>query len=154
VGQLCSWIKAGDGRPFAGIEQNDWAGISPAPRVSGDLGNRRVNAAENYRLTSNTTSFSVTATGPGFIVLTEAFEKGNVHATANGKEVPCLRINHAFRGIYVDQPGTYVVRFSYWPRGLTTALALFAGGLGILAAWVGAALFAPSSLPRALGPGA
>jgi hypothetical protein len=132
VAQYCSWVKAGDGRPFAGIQDTEWAKISPAPRVSGDLATRRVNAAENYRLTTNTTSFTVAATGPGFIVLTEAYEKDNFRATLNGRSVPYIRINHAFKGIYVDSAGTYKVRFEYWPRGLTATLALSAVGLLLL----------------------
>jgi hypothetical protein len=130
VGQYCSWLKAGDGRPFAGIAHGDWVGLSPVPRVSGDLGTRHVRAAENYRLTTDTTSFTVDASGPGFIVLTEAYEKGNFQATVNGRPVPYIRVNHAFKGIYVDGAGTYEVRFSYWPRGFTATLALF--GLGLL----------------------
>jgi hypothetical protein len=141
VGQYCSWIKAGDGRPFAGIQGNDWADLRPVPRVSGDLSNRRISAATNYRLTTNTTSFTVSATGPGFIVLTEAYEKDNFRATLNGKPVPYLRINHAFKGVYVDEAGTYDVRFEYWPRGLSTALALSLVGKLALFAVLAAAIF-------------
>jgi hypothetical protein len=45
----------------------------------------------------------------------------------------------------VDEPGTYEVRFSYWPMGLTTSLALSAIGIGLLLVAVGAAL---TGLPR------
>jgi hypothetical protein len=130
VGQYCSWIKAGDGQPFVGIQDRDWVNLSPAPNVSGKLDNRKVSAATDYRLTTNTTSFTVSAPGPGFIVLTEAYEKDNFRATLNGSRVPYLRVNHAFKGIYVDKAGTYKVRFEYWPRGLTTSLVLSGIGLG------------------------
>jgi hypothetical protein len=141
VAQYVSWVKSGDGRPFAGIERADWARLIPVPRVSGDLAARRVVPAADYDLTTNTTSFTVNATGPGFIVLTEAYEPGNFQATVNGRRVPYLRINHAFKGVYVDGPGTYRVQFSYWPRGLTTALILAGSALGVVglalaAAWV------------------
>ncbi len=135
--QYCSWVRAGDGRPFAGIQLGDWAKLAPAPRVSGDLAKRKVSAAEGYRLTSNSTSFSVSATGPGFIVLTEAYEKDNFRATVNGRPVPYLRVNHAFKGVYVDSAGTYEVRFEYWPAGLSAALAVSAAGLAL----TGLALF-------------
>ncbi len=131
--QFCSWLKAGDGRPFAAIERADWDALKPVPRVSGDLGTRTIVPAEGYRLSANTTSFTVAATGPGFIVLTEAYERNNFHALANGVRVPCLRINHAFKGIYVDSAGTYQVTFEYYPRGLATALWLFAAGMGLIA---------------------
>jgi hypothetical protein len=133
VGQYTSWIYAGDGRPFAGIQLSDWVNLVPAPNVSGDLGKRQVTAAESYHLTTNTTAFTVKASGPGFIVLTEAYEKDNFHATLNGKRVPYFRINHAFKGIYVDGAGTYEVKFAYWPRGLSTALIVSAVGFGLIA---------------------
>ena len=132
--QFLSWVKAGDGRPFAAVQARDWAAISPAPRVSGDLAKRRVSAAQGFRLTTNTTSFTVSASGPGFIVLTEAYEPGNFRASVNGAPAPYLRINHAFKGVYVDAPGTYEVRFEYWPRGLSATLALASVGLGLLVA--------------------
>jgi hypothetical protein len=133
VGQYTSWIYAGDGRPFAGIQLSDWVNLVPAPNVSGDLGKRQVTAAESYHLTTNTTAFTVKASGPGFIVLTEAYEKDNFHATLNGKRVPYFRINHAFKGIYVDGAGTYEVKFAYWPRGLSSALIVSAVGFGLIA---------------------
>jgi hypothetical protein len=152
VGQYCSWIKAGDGRPFAGIQGNDWADLRPVPRVSGDLATRRISAATNYKLTTNTTSFTVSASGPGFIVLTEAYEKDNFRATLNGKSVPYIRINHAFKGIYVDEPGTYDVRFEYWPRGMSTALALSAAGKFALLAMLAAAIFWSGPRAKAASP--
>jgi hypothetical protein len=132
VGQFASWVNAGDGRPFAAFEQRDWAALRPQPLVSGDLGSRQVRAAEGYRLTTNTTSFTVTATGPGFIVLTEAYEKGNFRAWLNGARVPYVRANHAFKAIYVDRAGKYDVRFAYWPQGFSGTLACFFAGMAIL----------------------
>ncbi len=138
--QFCSWVKAGDGRPFVGIEHADWIKLSPLPRVKGDLAKREVRAATDYRLTENTTAFTVSATGPGFVVLQEAFEAGNFSATVDGLEAPVIRANHAFKAVYVDGPGTYRVVFSYWPRGFSTALAFSATGFGVLALGLGAAL--------------
>jgi hypothetical protein len=149
VPQLISWIKAGDGRPFAAVQQSDWAGLSPAPRVSGNLAARKVSAATDYSLTANTTAFTVEASAPGFIVLTEAYERSNFRATLNGAPVPYLRLNHAFKGVYVDSPGTYRVEFSYWPRHFTAALAACAAGLALAAAAIFLALFRQ---PRAAGP--
>ncbi len=131
--QFCSWVKAGDGRPFAGIASGDWNKLKPLPRVSGDLGTRKVRAAEDYALTTNTTSFTVTATGPGFIVLSEAYEPGNFRVTVNGTETPYIRVNHAFKGVYVDAAGTYMVKFAYWPRGFSMTLVLFVAGLVLIA---------------------
>jgi uncharacterized membrane protein YfhO len=108
--------------------------LSPAPQVSGDLTARKVVPASDYRLTPNSTSFTVEATGPGFIVLTESYEKGNFQVSVNGRRVPYFRVNHAFKGVYVEAPGTYRVSFSYWPRGLTVALVLSGVGLAVLLA--------------------
>ncbi len=141
VGQYCSWVKAGDGRPFAAIQDVDWVNLNPAPRVSGDLATRKISAAINYKLTTNTTSFTVSSSGPGFIVLTEAYEKDNFRATLNGKPVPYVRVNHAFKGIYVDAAGTYDVRFEYWPRGLSTTLVLFGVGVGLVGLALGFVYF-------------
>jgi hypothetical protein len=149
VPQLVSWIKAGDGRPFAAVQQSDWAGLSPAPRVSGNLAARKVRPATDYTLTANTTAFTVEASAPGFIVLTEAYERGNFRATLNGAPVPYVRLNHAFKGLYVDSPGTYRVEFSYWPRHFTAALAACAAGVALAAAAIFLALF---RRPGASGP--
>ena len=138
--QYMSWLKAGDGRPFAAIEATDWNAIKPAPLISGDLAGRKVSAARDYQLTTNTTSFTVDATGPGFIVLTESYERGNFQVSVNGRRVPYVRVNHAFKGVYVDGPGTYLVSFAYWPRGLTAALVVSGIGLLILAFGVGYAI--------------
>ena len=151
VSQYMSWIKAGDGKPFAAIQHDDWDHLSPLPRISGDLATRQVRPAEDYKLTANTTSFTVNATGPGFIVLTEAYEKDNFRATVNGARVPYLRINHAFKGIYVDSPGTYRVKFSYWPSGFSATLLIFGIGLGLVLLEILAAIFvfrpAPGGAP-------
>jgi hypothetical protein len=136
-----SWINAGDGRPFAALELGDWAQLDPKPRVSGDLAARKVRPATGYRLTTNTTSFTVDATGPGFIVLLEAYERDNFHLTVNGEKARYFRVGHAFRGIYVDRAGTYEVSYEYYPRGFMRSLELCGAGLAILAAALGAALW-------------
>jgi hypothetical protein len=139
--QLCSWIRAGDGRPFAAIQRGDWVRLSPVPTVSGDLGTRRISAAQNYRLTVDSTAFTVAASGPGFIVLTEDYERDNFRATVDGQEVPYLRVNHAFKGVYVGTAGTHEVRFTYWPKGFTGTLVLFGLGLAVIAGALAVALF-------------
>ena len=90
--------------------------------------------AAKYRLTSNTTGFTVDAPNPGVIVLGETYEAGNWRVTLDGKPVEYFRVNHAFLGVRVEVPGMHTLRFVYWPRMLTPALWLFAGGfVGMLA---------------------
>jgi hypothetical protein len=55
--------------------------------------------------------------------------------------VPCLRLNHAFKGIYVDAAGSYAVSFTYWPRDFTVLLAVSAAGCVLILAVVGTACF-------------
>jgi hypothetical protein len=142
VGQYWSWMKSGDGRPFAGIQERDWAQLVPRPKVVGNLSARHVEAATQYVLTGNTTSFTIKASAPGFIVLTEAYEPDNFRAWLDGRRVPYFRVNHAFKGIYVDKPGTYEVRYSYWPHALSRCLMLSALGLAGVGAGLAWVLFA------------
>jgi len=74
-------------------------------------------------------------------VLTEAYERGNFRVTVNGRPTPYLRVNDAFKAIYVDGAGTYEVRFEYWPRGLSTSLVLASIGIGLLLMGIVAARF-------------
>lgn len=149
IAQYASWLKAGDGRPFAAIQHADWVRLSPVPHVSGDLTARRVVPAADYRLTENATSFTVNAPAPGFIVLTEAYEMDNFRAFVNGEKVPYLRINHAFKGVYVDHAGTYQVTFRYFPKGLWTSLKLSIAALVVLLAALCVALFVLKPEPAA-----
>ncbi|MGH7956202.1 MAG: hypothetical protein ACREH8_04235, partial [Opitutaceae bacterium] len=126
-------IKSGDGRPFAALERSDLAELPAVPDLKGNLAERRVSAATNYQLTENTTAFSVRASAPGVIVLSEAFWPGDFRAEVNGKKAPVLRLNHAFKGVAVGAPGDYRVVFRYVPRNFSRNLMLCAGGAILLA---------------------
>jgi hypothetical protein len=121
---------AGDRRPFAAIQEQDVAtqpdGLTRLPR---NLGARTIRPASDYQLTSNTTSFTVAANTAGVIVLTESYYPGDFEVLLNGEPADYFRVNHAFKGVYVDHPGTYHVTFRYWPEHLTFGLWLAAGGL-------------------------
>lgn len=128
-------------RPFASVQASDVdslpAGVRTLPR---NLAQRGSVAAHGYTLTANTTSFEVTASKPGIIVLTEAYYPGDFQVTLGNDPVPYFRVNHAFKGIYVGQPGTYHVTFRYQPERLTLALWLcfggvMLGGAGLLTDW-------------------
>jgi hypothetical protein len=125
----------GDGRPFAAVEDveivqdrslKNFVGVQP----------HEVIAATNYKLTNNTTTFTVTAPGSGVIVLAEAYSKGDFRVTVNGKPANYFRINHVFKGIQVDGPGTYIVAFAYWPQYFSLLLFMSCAGLLILIAWL------------------
>jgi hypothetical protein len=95
---------------------------------------RAIVPARNYRLTSNTTSFDIEASGPGIVALQEAFLRKDFRVTLNGQPAVCLRVNHAFKGVYVPAAGSYRVSFEYWPAEFSLALGLAGAGLALLLA--------------------
>ncbi len=75
-------------------------------------------------MTNNGTRFTVDAAGPGLIVLGETYYPGDFAAKVNGKTVDYIRVNHAFKGIWVRKAGTYNVEFIYRPEKLYQAMAV------------------------------
>lgn len=71
----------------------------------------------------------LTATGPGYLVLTDAFYPG-WSATVDGEPVPILRADIMFRAILLPE-GEHAIEFRYQPRSVTVGLWLSG------AAWVG-----------------
>jgi hypothetical protein len=130
-------IRGAAGRPLALAQRTDReVGVALA-QIPADLATRTSVPATDYRLTENNTSFTVKATGPGVIVLTEAFWPGDFRAEINGRKVPIVRLNHAFKGVVVEQPGDLRVTIRYWPRAFPRNLALCGTGALLLAgSWV------------------
>lgn len=120
-------VRNGDHRPLAAVQSSDRE-LPPLPR--GELASRTVVPATSYKLTTNTTSFLVNATSAGVIVLGEAWLPKDFIVTINGRPAPYFRVNHAFKGVYVPQGGTYAVSFRYRPRNFNLALGLCLLGLG------------------------
>ena len=94
------------------------------------LASRTVTPARNYRLTSNTTALEIDATGPGLVVLTEAWLDRDFRVTLNGRRVDYLRVNHAFKGVVIPSAGSHRIEFTYRPRRF--ALSLNLAGLGLI----------------------
>lgn len=89
--------------------------------------------ARNYRLTSNLTAFSVTAPDRGMVVLHEAWVPDDFIATVNGLPTRLIRVNHAFKGVWVPAAGEYRIEIRYAPSRLRLAFAASAvGALGLL----------------------
>ncbi len=129
-------VRREGGRPLAAVQSGDRN--LPALPVD-DPADRTVTPAAQYRLTNNTTSFDVTTSGPGVIVLAEPWLKGDFRVTVNGRRVEYFRVNHAFKGIKVDAAGHYRVTVRYLPRNFLLALALCAAGFATAGAgwwWV------------------
>jgi hypothetical protein len=130
-----SLLILSNGKPFAAIPEPEWKAqpqlhslrIEPSPNPE-----RQVVAATDYVLTNNTTSFKVTAPGPGTVVLTEPYIKDEFQLTVNGKPASYFRVNSAFRGVFVPAAGEYRFSFSYWPSHVTVSLWTSALGVALL----------------------
>ena len=130
---LLASVASSDGRPFAAVLESE----AQVPSLPPDQSARTVGAGQDYRLTSNTTAFTIKAPGAGLAVLTESFVAENFRARINGQPAPILRVNHIFKAVALPAAGTYRIEFEYWPRVLTPALWLaLAGALGMLGAAV------------------
>ncbi|MFN2623024.1 MAG: hypothetical protein ABR611_09280 [Chthoniobacterales bacterium] len=129
VEQFLDLLRQAEARPFAAVQSHD------APAPAADQGAPAV-PARDYRLTSNTTSFTIDAPAAGVAVLTEAYVAGDFRVTVNGAPTDYFRVNHAFRGVKIPAPGKYVVTYSYWPRHFTLSLILAAIGSLILIGWL------------------
>ena len=130
--EFADMVMNSHGVPFAAIQGKD-VGVSPV--LSELLDNHsaaRLVAASEYDLTSNTTTFTVDAPGKGIVVLGEAFLDHDFRVTLNDEPAEYLRVNHAFKGVLVERPGTYTVRFSYWPRDFTLSLWVSVLGVALL----------------------
>ncbi len=104
-------------QPFAMVQRQ----FIPQGRLNNNA-TYHVIPANEYKLTNNITSFSVEANGPGIIVLGETYYPGDFIALLNGKNVEYIRVNEAFKGLWIDKAGKYNVSFTYRPEKLDQAL--------------------------------
>jgi hypothetical protein len=81
-------------------------------------------AAKNYQLLPNSTAFDIHASAAGMVCLTEGQAQDFI-ATANNESKKVLTVNRAFKGVYLDKPGDYHVKFTYRPRYWRLSCALF-----------------------------
>ncbi len=134
---LVAQVRAGDGRPFAAVQAPDLATDRTLAALPQGPAGRTVEAATNYRFTENTTAFTVRANGPGVAVLTEAYLPGDFRAEVDGKKARIVRLNHAFKGVVLDQAGEHRVSFRYQPRRFYPSQLAAAAGAVLLAGSVG-----------------
>jgi hypothetical protein len=130
--ELVQKIVGPDRQPFAAALAADIAAQPSLAALPSDLAGRTTTPATGYRLTVNTTSFDVRASGPGAIVLGEVLWPGDFRAEINGQSAPVVRLNHAFKGVVVSGAGEYRVTFRYWPRRFSLALGLSLAGFILL----------------------
>ena len=129
VEQFAALVTRGDGRPFAAMTADERPADVPAT-----LADRTIRPATDYRLTPNTTTFTIQADRPGIAVLTETYYPDDFEVLLDGRPVPYFRVNHAFKGVRIPHPGAHTIAFRYWPQHFTLALWLAVAGLLWLAA--------------------
>jgi hypothetical protein len=116
--------------PFAATQANDSYAetfVADLPRTRG-----RVIAAAEYRLTPNSTTFTIAAPGRGIAVLGEAYESRDFHSYLNGQRVPYFRVNHMYKAVVIPRAGSWVVRFEYYPSQWRTAWTMSAVAAALL----------------------
>jgi hypothetical protein len=133
--EFVEMVLHGDGRPFAAVDHAEIV-QDPSLKTLDAAQQRRVVPATNYKLTNNTTTFTVTAPGRGVIILTEAYSEDDFRVTLNGKRVDHFRINHVYKGVKVDAAGAYTVVVAYWPRYFSVLLLISAVGGIALIVWM------------------
>jgi len=134
VEELAARIKAGPTAPFASVHASECPPGWPSDETSAN-----VVAARNYQLTPNSTQFSLQAPGAGLAVLHEAWLPNDFKVSLNGRPADVVRVNHAFKGVWLPHAGDWTVNFTYRPRYLNRALA--ASGLGFFIVLVISATF-------------
>ncbi len=127
--EVASLVLAGDGRPFAAVS-DDVAKLHAS--LAKNPAGRVVAAATNYRLTNNSTAFDVEASSPGLAVLHETNVPGDIIAKLDGEVVPCINVNGAFRGVWIEKPGHHRVEFTFAPRVWFRSLKVAFTGIGLL----------------------
>ena len=120
--------------------------MSALPSLGTNLKGRAVTPGANYRLTENTTAFEVHASAPGVIVLSETFWPGDFRAQLNGRKVPVLRLNHAFKGVAINEPGNHHVVFRCVPRNFPRNVLLSGIGAVLLGLSLVIALRSPHAV--------
>ncbi len=82
----------------------------------------------------NSVTLSVDAPRPGLVYMADSFFDGWT-ATVNGKNVPIMPANYAFRAVEVPE-GLSRIEFHYWPPGLTAGLTVTLASATVLVALV------------------
>jgi len=129
--EMVAFVRKAKGHPLAAIQEKDFPDLLQLGLLSNDPAGRRVISAYDYSLTNNSTSFDIEAPSPGVVVLSETWLRDDFEVTVNDKSVPYFRVNHAFKGIFIDSPGRYRVSFKYWPHRLTFSLWISALGVSL-----------------------
>jgi hypothetical protein len=129
-GELLGKVAEHQG-PLAAVQVTDRQAMDATASLSAP--STAAVAAHGYELTTNSTTFTVQASGPGLAVLSESYVPENFRATLNHQPVAYFRVNHAFKGVVIPGAGQWVVKFEYRPIYSNVSLMMAAVGLILLA---------------------
>lgn len=118
TGEVNALLEQNKGSPIAFLDRQACAEYE----IEGNSKGTRVIPAKDYALTTNSTAFKVNAPHKGIVVLSEGYYPDDYIATINGKQAVYFRVNEAFKGVLLDSPGEYEIKFLYRPRYLYVAL--------------------------------
>ena len=119
------------GRPLAAVQSSDREAVEATAFLPAPSG--VAIPARDYRLSVNTSRFTIVAPRAGIAVLGETFLPGEFRATLNGRSVPYFRVNHAFKAVAIPSAGEWTIELSHRPRRWMFALVLAGVGLMIVA---------------------
>ena len=121
--EFIHYLLANGKRPFIALAPEE---IQKQPGLEKleTMTNAMISQATKYRLLPNSTAFDVHAASAGMVCLTEG-QASDFTATANDEPKEVLTVNRAFKGVYLDKPGDYHVKFIYRPRYWRLACVLF-----------------------------
>lgn len=134
--QFVEMLRQADSHPFAAVQSTEVTGLPAEVFVSGEANNTAMSPARDYRLTNNTTTFTIDAPAPGVAILTETYVAGDFSVRVNGTPASYFRVNHAFRGVALPAAGKYVISYSYWPKHFTASLLMAALGALLFGGWM------------------
>ena len=92
----------------------------------------QVKPAREYLITSNKTEFTIDASGPGIVVLGESYYPSDFELTVNGIDNEYIRVNGAFKGVWISEGGRYNISFTYKPEKLNLSIMIFLCGFALL----------------------
>jgi len=120
--------------PFAAISEADLAHHPALRALAESPAAMTVRAASGYRLGANETSFEIEAPTSGLALVSETYVADGFTVEVNGVAREVLRLNHAFKGVFLDRPGHYLVTFRYAPPHWALASALFLASMALIGA--------------------
>ena len=138
IDEFVSLLEQEGTRPFAAISEADLAGYPPLRALAENPAAMIVRSATGYRLGANETSFEIEAPASGLAFVSETYVSDGFTVEVNGVAREVLRVNHAFKGVYLERPGHYRITFRYVPPHWALASAMFLAS----AALIGVALVA------------